>query len=468
MRAVSIRLYDSLLHETVEFSPRVPGEVSMYVCGPTVQSAPHIGHVRSALVYDLWWRWFDYRGHRVTLIRNITDIDDKILEKSLHTGEHWWALAQRVEREFRVATDQLRIRAPHLEPRATGDIPAMVEMIGGLIEAGHAYQAEDGSGDVYFDVASWPDYGRLTRQSPDQMEPGEETSSQKRSPNDFALWKGHKSHEPATAAWPAPWGRGRPGWHIECSAMATRYLGSEFDIHGGGLDLRFPHHENELAQATAAGHSFARHWLHNALVLVGGQKMSKSTGNSIAALDWLASTRPIIARYGLMTAHYRSDVDIHASFLTDASAAFARVETFLDRSRSLGESAGEVPIRFAEAMDDDLGTPIALAVVHDTVRSGNQALDSGDEATARTHRSHLVAMLDVLGINPASDEWRGESPPRGSGDALASVVEAVLARRALARHNKDFALSDVLRDLLAQSGITVDDTPDGSTWRIDG
>lgn len=457
-----------MLRETVEFSPRVPGHVSMYVCGPTVQSAPHIGHVRSALVYDLWWRWFDYRGHTVTLVRNVTDIDDKVLEKSHQSGEPWWALAQRVEREFLSATDLLRIRAPHREPRATGDIPAMVEMIGVLIEAGHAYRADDNSNDVYFDVSSWPDYGRLTRQSPDQMEAGEDQSRQKRSPNDFALWKGHKSDEPVTASWPAPWGRGRPGWHIECSAMATRYLGSDFDIHGGGLDLRFPHHENELAQATAAGHSYARHWLHNALVLVGGQKMSKSTGNSIFALDWLATTRPIVARYGLISAHYRSDIDIHDGFLAEASAAFARIETFLDRSRNLESPAGEVPSSFADAMDDDLGTPTGLAVVHDTVRHGNHALDSGDEASARSHRSHVVAMLDVLGINPNSDEWRGESPVAGREDALTGVVEAVLARRALARKDKDFALSDVLRDLLVQSGITVDDTPDGSTWRIDG
>lgn len=468
MRAVSIRLYDSRLADTVDFTPLVDGQVSMYVCGPTVQSEPHIGHLRSALVYDLWWRWLEYRGLQVTVVRNVTDIDDKILEKSAETGEQWWALAQRVEDLFQAASRTLRIRPPHRQPRATGDIPAMVEMITELLDRGHAYVANDQSGDVYFDVASWPAYGELTHQSPDQMESTEAHSGAKRHTQDFALWKGHKSSEPASAAWPAPWGAGRPGWHIECSAMATRYLGSFFDLHGGGLDLRFPHHENELAQSRAAGHEFARHWLHNSLVLVNGQKMSKSLGNSIFAHDWLDHHRPIVVRYGLATAHYRSDIDIHATFLEEAAAAFGRIETFLARSADLGAVPAPVPEGFARHMDDDLGVPGALAVLHDTVRAGNQALDAGQADQARTLRAEVVAMLDVVGLNPESEEWQDARGSTGSAEALERVVEGILDLRRQARADKNFALSDSLRDLLTQAGVVVEDGQGESTWRIDG
>ena len=464
---MSIRLYDSLKRELVDFVPMVPGRVSLYVCGPTVQSEPHIGHLRSALVYDLWWRWFEYRGFDVTLVRNVTDIDDKILEKSRESGEPWWALAHRVENEFHRQAEVLRIRPPHNEPRATGDIPAMVELIQTLLDTSHAYVAADGSGDVYFDVSSWPAYGELTRQSPEDMESGEAASSQKRSPRDFALWKGHKPDEPATASWPAPWGAGRPGWHIECSAMATRYLGAEFDLHGGGLDLRFPHHENELAQARAAGHPFARHWVHNALVVVNGQKMSKSLGNSILAAPWLTQAKAIVARYGLLGAHYRSDIDVHDGFLAEASAAFSRIEGFLTRTRHLAGGSLPLPDAFSQAMDDDLATPAALAVVHDTVRAGNQAVDSGDEEAVARHRGAVVSMLDVLGINPESPEWAGEGPGVKQSEALRRLVEHMITRRAEARVDKDFALSDALRDTLLDAGITVEDGPDGTTWRID-
>lgn len=465
---MSLRLYDSLRRDTAEFSPVQPGQVSMYVCGPTVQSAPHVGHIRSALVYDLWWRWLEHRGYQVTLIRNVTDIDDKILEKSAESGENWWQLAHRVETEFSTAARALRIRTPHHEPRATGDIPAMIQMISSLIDRGHAYVASDQSGDVYFDVASWPEYGALTNQSTEDMEAGETAGSVKRSPHDFALWKGHKPSEPDTAKWDAPWGAGRPGWHIECSAMATRYLGSQFDLHGGGLDLRFPHHENELAQSRAAGHPFASHWLHNALVLVNGQKMSKSHGNSVFVSDWLGTTRAIVARYGLMTAHYRSDIDIHDGFLDEAAKAFGRIEGFLDRSAHLGTTPGALPDAFAEAMDDDLGTPIALATLHEHVRAGNNALDAGETDQASIHRGAIVAMCEVLGINPAAPEWVGEASLAGTDEALGRVVEALIAKRQEARQAKDFALSDALRDVLADSGIVVEDGSDGSTWRIDG
>ena len=290
-----IRLFDTLSHSLRDFEPRVPGQVGIYVCGPTVQSAPHIGHLRSALVYDLWRRWFTYRGFTVTLVRNVTDIDDKIL--AVGGAEEWWALAARIERDFDTAASALGILPPTIEPRATGHIGDMITLISRLIDRGHAYSADDGTGDVYFSVGSWADYGQLTRQSPDEVESDEVISERgKKDPRDFALWKGHKDSEPATASWESPWGAGRPGWHIECSAMATRYLGSGFDIHGGGLDLRFPHHENELAQSRAAGDEFATTWLHNGLVTMNGQKMSKSGGNVMSTDDLVSQTDSATAR----------------------------------------------------------------------------------------------------------------------------------------------------------------------------
>jgi len=432
----------------------------MYVCGPTVQYEPHIGHLRSALVYDLWSRWFSYRGYQVTMVRNVTDIDDKILEKA--DEEPWWALASRVERLFHRATDALRIQPPALEPRATGDIPAMISLISTLIDKGHAYVADDQSGDVYFDVSSWSEYGALTRQSPDDMEPAGDGTGQKRSPHDFALWKGHKDSEPDTAQWPAPWGSGRPGWHLECSAMSARYLGTEFDIHGGGLDLRFPHHENELAQSRAAGHQFAHYWMHSALVTVGGKKMSKSLGNSILAGEWLAHASPMVIRYALTTAHYRSSIDLHEGVLEESASALARITGFLDRTADLsGERV--LPESFAEAMDDDLSIPVALAVIHDTVREGNQALDDLDSARASIASGQVREMLECLGLNPESDEWAsGRSDV--NDDYLGALMSEIVSAREAARESKNFELSDSLRDIVDRAGIELTDTADGTEW----
>lgn len=452
----------------MDFVPLVPGEVSLYVCGPTVQSEPHVGHLRSALVYDLWSRWFSYRGFQVTLVRNVTDIDDKILEKARETGEQWWALAERVEHQFHHATTTLGILPPHRQPRATGDIPAMVDLIAVLLERGHAYVAQDGSSDVYFDVTTWPDYGELTRQSLENLQQGDSDSSTKRNPQDFALWKGHKASEPVTAAWPAPWGPGRPGWHIECSAMATRYLGEEFDIHGGGVDLRFPHHENERAQSAAAGHGYARHWLHNALVVVGGQKMSKSLGNSVYASAVLEAAPPIVVRFALASAHYRSELDLHDGFLAEAAAAFSRIEGVFQRADQVGLdiSATEVPAAFAAAMDDDLSIPAALAVLHDTVRSANNSLDSGDNAAAGVSVREVRAMVRVLGVDPSDSAWAGAS--RKGDDALTSLVESVIELRWQAKADKNFELSDSLRALLERAGVEVNDGPSASTWSLRG
>jgi cysteinyl-tRNA synthetase len=451
--------------------PLVDGEVGMYVCGPTVQSSPHIGHLRSALVYDLWRRWLEHRGYRVTLVRNVTDIDDKILA-SASGAEPWWALAYRFELEFTAGYNALGILPPTYEPRATASIGRMHELIERLIDAGHAYPAPDGSGDVYFDTGSWPQYGELTRQKPVDMAPAEDADPRgKRDPRDFALWKGRKPEEPESASWPSPWGLGRPGWHIECSAMASRYLGDRFDIHGGGLDLRFPHHENELAQSTAAGDGFAHHWVHNGLVNVEGQKMSKSLGNSIFASDFLGMARPIVVRYYLGSAHYRSTIDYHEGALVEAEAALERIEGFLGRADarlSDAESAvgvPRVPEEFGAAMDEDLAVPQALAVLHDRVRAGNAALDADDLDLAARIRGEVRAMTDVLGIDPLAHPWR-DAATDSAAPVLARLVAERIQERETAREARDFAAADRIRDELAAAGVQLEDAPTGTRWSL--
>src|SRR5688500_3242890 len=348
----------------------------MYVCGLTVQSEPHVGHVRSAVNFDVLRRWLVARGYEVTFIRNITDIDDKILIKSAEQGRPWYNLAYTMARELDRAYDALNVLPPTYEPAATGHVPEMIELIGALIAKGHAYPAADGSGDVYFDVRSWPDYGSLTRQDVDDMEAAEDADPRgKRDPRDFALWTGHKkASEPETPAWPSPWGPGRPGWHIECSAMAGKYLGAAFDIHGGGVDLRFPHHENELAQSRAAGRPFASYWLHNAWITTSGEKMSKSLGNSLLVPSVLERVRGIELRFYMIAAHYRSHVEFSYEALSEAAAGFGRIEGFLSRASALvgPVPVGPWPAAFAAAMDDDLGTSTAVGVLYDAVREGNK------------------------------------------------------------------------------------------------
>ncbi|MBN9612835.1 MAG: cysteine--tRNA ligase [Actinobacteria bacterium] len=493
------RIYDTRRQDVVDFDPRVPGEVGMYVCGPTVQSAPHIGHLRSALVYDQFRRWLRASGHRVTLIRNVTDIDDKILDNARLAqqaggAEPWWGLAYRVEREFTAAYDALGILPPTYEPRATANIAQMVELIERLIERGHAYQAEDGTASVYFDTASWPAYGELTRQRREQMEDAADSEPLgKRDPRDFALWKAYRAHEPESASWPSPWGRGRPGWHIECSAMATRYLGEEFDIHGGGLDLRFPHHENELAQSAAAGHGFARYWLHNGLVNTGGQKMSKSLGNSLFAHDLLSQARPIVLRYFLGSAHYRSVLEFSETSLGEAAAAFGRIEGFVARAseflaggtedRVAGEydaalrlaplggavSVEMLPRGFVSAMLDDFGVPQALGVLHDTVRAGNSSIDSGDAEGVLARAAEVVAMLDVLGLDSRDPMWisdQGSAGGEGAAEALGALVSALIDERRAARAAKDFLASDAIRDRLQAAGIALEDGQNETRWSV--
>ncbi|MEA1262784.1 MULTISPECIES: cysteine--tRNA ligase [unclassified Microbacterium] len=466
---MTVRLYDTRAQQLRDFVPLDPENITMYVCGPTVQSGPHIGHVRAALSFDLLRRWLEYRHGRVTFVRNVTDIDDKVLANATDS-EPWWALAYRMEQEFTAAYAGVGILPPTYEPRATASVPQMQELIAVLIERGHAYPAPDSSGDVYFDVRSWAEYGSLTHQSLDAMEAAEDADPRgKRNPQDFALWKGSKPEEPADATWASPWGSGRPGWHIECSAMSKRYLGAEFDIHGGGLDLRFPHHENELAQSTAAGDGFARYWVHNGLVTVDGQKMSKSLGNFTLAADVLAAHDPLVVRYALAAAHYRSSLDLGDSSWAEAEAALNRIGTFQQRAaRVAGGGIGfllsqSLPAAFAAAMDDDLGVPQALAVLHETVRAGNAALDAGEDAAALDALRAVLAMTSVLGLTPTSDAKTGASE-----SALDALVQTMITQRAQARADKDWAAADRIRDAIAAAGITLEDTPAGTHWSIDG
>lgn len=474
---MSVRVFDSRRRELVDLVPLQPGRVGIYVCGPTVQSAPHVGHLRSALAFDLWRRWLAHRGHEVTLVRNVTDIDDKILDAARAAGdpERWWALAYRVELEFTASYSAIGILPPTYEPRATANIEQMREIVERLVERGHAYPADDDSGDVYFDTGSWPEYGALTRQRREDMEAAADADPRgKRDPRDFALWKGHKPTEASSAAWPSPWGDGRPGWHIECSAMARRYLGDSFDIHGGGLDLRFPHHENELAQSAAAGLGFARHWLHNGLVTVDGQKMSKSLGNSVFATDLLGRARPLAVRYLLAAAHYRSTIDLHDGSLAEAETALGRIESFLDRAdRAADGVAGEPPgaaseavgppAAFAEAMDDDLGVPQALAVLHETVRAGNAAIDAADATGTARAAAEVRAMLGVLGLDPAE---QSAADAGAESAALGRLVEALLAQRSNARQERDWAAADAVRELLDSAGIQLEDSAEGTRWAV--
>ncbi|MEL4317403.1 cysteine--tRNA ligase [Leifsonia sp. YIM 134122] len=471
---MTVRLYDSKTQSLRDFVPLVPGRVGIYVCGPTVQSSPHIGHLRSALVYDILRRWLDHGGNDVTFVRNVTDIDDKILAGVAESAEEWWALAYRVELEFTAGYTRLGILPPTYEPRATASVDRMQRLIAELIERGHAYAAADGTGDVYFDTASWPAYGELTRQNRDNMEAATDADPRgKRDPRDFALWKGAKEAEPASASWPSPWGDGRPGWHIECSAMSQRYLGDAFDIHGGGLDLRFPHHENELAQSTAAGLPFASYWVHNGLVNVAGQKMSKSLGNSVFASELLEAASPLAVRYLLGQAHYRSTLDYSPGGLAEAQAAVDRIAGFLDRAarrladtRFASTGAIQVPDAFAEAMDDDLAVPQALAVLHDTVRAGNAALDAEDLGAAASAHGSVLAMVRVLGIDPGAPEW-ANSGDAASEQALAMLVGRLLADRSDARTEKDWATADRIRAELSAAGITIEDTPTGAHWSLE-
>ncbi|TDC43128.1 cysteine--tRNA ligase [Actinomadura sp. KC345] len=459
---MSLRLYDTGTRSVRAFEPLEEGRVGMYVCGATPQASPHIGHLRSGVIYDVLLRWLRASGYAVTFARNVTDIDDKIIAVSAERDVPWFAVAEGNQRVFTQGYDLLGCLPPTIEPRATGHVPEMIVLMRRLIEKGHAYAA---GGDVYFDVKSWADeYGALSNQRLENMRSAGDTPNEdaKRDPRDFALWKGAKPGEPS---WETPWGPGRPGWHLECSAMATKYLGATFDIHGGGVDLIFPHHENEVAQSRAAGDGFARYWLHNGLLTVDGEKMSKSVGNVVLLTDLLDRARPVEVRYYLVSAHYRSLMDYTDASLAEAVSAYQRIEGFVTRaSEVLGAvEPAAIPTAFAAAMDDDLGVPQALAVLHETVREGNSALASGDHDAARGHLADVRAMADVLGIDPLSWRRAGEEDLRPVVDALVAVA---LEQRQAARARKDYAAADAIRDGLSEAGILVEDTPQGPRWEL--
>lgn len=464
---MSLRFYDTSARQVREFVPLREGCASLYLCGATVQALPHIGHIRSGVNFDVLRRWLTHLGYDVTFCRNVTDIDDKIIVTAAEEGVPWWQISERNQRAFTWAYDTLGCLPPTVEPRATGHVPEMIELMQRLIEDGHAYAAEDGSGDVYFDVRSYPSYGQLSNQRLDQVQEATDSDPDrdKRDPRDFALWKGAKPGEPS---WDTPWGRGRPGWHLECSAMATKYLGPSFDIHGGGLDLVFPHHENEQAQSRAAGDGFAQYWLHNGMLKVGGEKMSKSVGNSLLIPKLIKKVRPVELRYYLAQAHYRSTIDYSDEALAEAAAAYQRVEGFLTR---VVEVAGEitpadgVPADFEAALNDDLGVSQALAVVHGHVREGNSALASEGNDKALQYASELRTMLDVLGLDPLGEQWSGGAD-QGLTEVVDTLVSVALEQRQAARARKDFAAADEIRDRLTEAGVMVEDTPQGPRWDL--
>lgn len=515
--AAGLNLYDTASHAVSPFKPIRPGHVGIYVCGATVQSSPHIGHIRAAVAFDIVRRWMLRLGYDVTFVRNVTDIDDKILDKAAAAGQQWWARAYYYEREFTRAYDTLGVLPPTVEPRATGHIPDMVELIERIIRNGHAYVVRDSdgnpTGNVYFDVASWPHYGELTHQKQGAVEADEaaavadrmgpsvdaagndkynpidpaDASPDKHDPRDFALWKAPKATDPLDARWATPFGVGRPGWHIECSAMSHRYLGEAFDIHGGGLDLRFPHHENEMAQTRAAGWNSAARWMHSAWVTAKGEKMSKSLGNGLSVPAVLAEHSAWVVRYALGSVQYRSMLEWSDQTLTEAQAAFERVSNFIERAGSaLGEqperdeisaiSADDLPQDFVTAMNNDINVSGATAAIFSAIRDGNAVLSQVqgalDDATRAQVRATLVAvraMLDTLGLDPLADPWAvaavdGENSK--AGKALDALISAQLKARQQARAAKDFATADAIRDSLAAAGILIEDAPTGSTWSL--
>lgn len=521
--AEGLNLYDTASHQVSHFVPLKPGEVGIYVCGATVQSSPHIGHIRAAVAFDIVRRWFLKLGYKVTFVRNVTDIDDKILVKAAAAGQRWWARAYYYEREFTEAYNTLGVLPPTVEPRATGHMSDMIDLIQRILDNGHGYVVTDAdgkpTGNVYFDVASWPHYGELTHQKQtsevdeaaavaDRMGPSvdatgadkynpvdpADASPDKHDPRDFALWKAPKDTDPEDARWSTPFGVGRPGWHIECSAMSHRYLGDGFDIHGGGLDLRFPHHENEMAQTRAAGYPSAARWMHSAWVTAKGEKMSKSLGTGLSVPSVLAEHSAWVVRYALGSVQYRSMLEWSDQALIEAQAAYDRVSNFIERAGvALGGqpsreevtavSADDLPADFVAAMNDDVNVSGATAAIFTAIRSGNtllsQLADRADSETAKAEvREALLAvraMLDTLGLDPLAEPWVSAGAAGGAADGTAespehAALEALIAEqlnaRAEARKTKDFAKADQIRDALTEAGIAIEDGPQGSTWSL--
>ncbi len=457
-----LKLYNTATRQVAEFTALVPGKVGIYLCGATVQAPPHIGHVRSGVNFDILRRWLEANSYEVTFIRNVTDIDDKILHKAVHEELPWWAVAQKYERAFTDAYRSLNVLPPTYEPRATGHITQMIELMEILIQNGSAYAP--GNGDVYLDVRHLKSYLTLSNQKLDDLQSAEDADlTYKKDPRDFALWKAAKPGDPS---WSTPWGAGRPGWHLECSAMAHTYLGQSFDIHGGGLDLIFPHHENEIAQSESAGWNFANIWMHNAWVTASGEKMSKSLGNSLQVHEILKQVRGIELRWYLGSAHYRSMLEFSFAALEEAAVNFRRIEGFLKRaSELLGEEPqGVISSGFAEAMNEDLAVPTALAVIAEVMRNGNSALASGDSAGVRRAAAEIRGGLSILGCDPSDPVFASAS--NTDQQLLDGLISLALEQRAAARARKDFAAADVIRDQIAALGVVIEDTASGTRWSL--
>jgi cysteinyl-tRNA synthetase len=460
----SLSLYDTLTRTTSPFVPLKAGEVGIYLCGATVQAPPHIGHVRSGVNFDILRRWLTKSGYNVTFIRNVTDIDDKILHKAVHEEMPWWALAMKYERAFSDAYAALNVLPPTYEPRATGHVTQMIELMQILIERGAAYAP--GNGDVYLEVRKLKSYLTLSRQNVDDLQSAADADETfKKDPRDFALWKAAKAGDPS---WPTPWGAGRPGWHLECSAMAHAYLGESFDIHGGGLDLIFPHHENEIAQSEAAGYGFAKRWLHNAWVTASGEKMSKSLGNSLQVQELLKNVRGVELRWYLGSAHYRSMLEFSHEALAESAIAFGRIESFLNRSiEILGVTPTPVISEaFAAAMNDDLAVPQALAGISEALRLGNIAITAGDKSGIAQSANEIRGALEVLGCDPFDSAFAAAGGSEDLTSALDGTIKLALEQREAARVRKDFAAADAIRDGLIALGITIEDSAQGPRWSI--
>jgi len=460
----SLSLYDTLTRTTSPFVPLKAGEVGIYLCGATVQAPPHIGHVRSGVNFDILRRWLTKSGYNVTFIRNVTDIDDKILHKAVHEKAPWWAVAMKYERAFTEAYAALNVQPPTYEPRATGHVTQMIELMTVLIERGAAYAP--GNGDVYLEVRKLKSYLTLSRQNVDDLQPAADADeTYKKDPRDFALWKAAKPGDPS---WPTPWGAGRPGWHLECSAMAHAYLGQSFDIHGGGLDLIFPHHENEIAQSEAAGYAFSKRWMHNAWVTASGEKMSKSLGNSLQVAELLKTVRGVELRWYLGSAHYRSMLEFSHEALAESATAFRRIEGFLTRATEILGSAPTPVISqgFTDAMNDDLAVPTALAGISEALRLGNSAITSGDKAVIASSANEIRGALEILGCDPFDPTFASSGGGEDLTNALDGVIQLALAQRTAARERKDFAASDQIRDGLAALGIIIEDTAQGPRWSV--
>ena len=465
VRTVTLRIYDTSTRSVRDFVPREIGKVGIYLCGATVQAPPHVGHIRSGVAFDVVRRWLTAQDYDVTFVRNVTDIDDKIIHSAGHDDVPYWVVAFKNERAFTQAYDALGCLPPTAEPRATGHIPEMIDMIQEIIDVNQGYAQ---AGDVYFDVRSDTSYGILSGQKIDDMlAASDAVATGKRDPHDFAMWKAAKPDEPH---WDTPWGPGRPGWHIECSAMARKYLGTSFDIHGGGIDLIFPHHENEIAQSRAAGDPFAQYWMHNAWVTTAGEKMSKSLGNSLLVSEVLKRIPPLHLRYYLAGSHYRSMLEFSDSAAQDAGLGFERIRGFITRAMetlNISEVAIDADSRaenFDAEMNKDFGVPNAIAVIHEVVRTANSKLAASDTESVKVDLIAVVSMLDVLGMNPLDSHWRQEQS--SNQEIIGQLVQVAIDQRAEARARKDFGAADAIRRELDRIGIALEDTKDGVRFSI--